>query len=138
MSNLHSSDCIIKYVMCNFDQENEIHLNKQQETLCVLTIAMICSTLTWVWKFQYFRRPLYNPVKHLRWRFYCENSKSLSIFTKSSIADARLGSKYTSAFWRLIKRLASLNYYLYTLNYLNRDWAKIELLILISNLKIKL
>ena len=28
------------------------------------------------------RRPIYNPVQHLWWRFYCENSKLLSIFTK--------------------------------------------------------
>ena len=37
-----------------------------------------------VWKFQYFLRPIYNPAKHLRWIFYCENSKPLSIFTKKA------------------------------------------------------
>ena len=55
-------------------------LNKK--TLCVLTIAMICSNLTSFWKFQYFRRSTYNPVEHLWWSFYCKNSEPLSIFTK--------------------------------------------------------
>ena len=43
---------------------------------------MICSTLASLWKFQYFQRPIYNPVEHLWWSLYCENSKPLSIFTK--------------------------------------------------------
>ena len=63
-------------------------------------IAMICSTLDSLWKFQYFQKPIYNPVDHLWWSFYCKNSKPLSIFTKSSIVCARLGSTYASAFWR--------------------------------------
>ena len=33
-------------------------------------------------KFQYFWRAIYNPVKHLWWRFHCENRKPLNIFTK--------------------------------------------------------
>ena len=51
-------------------------------TLCVLTIALICSNLTSFWKFQYFRRSMYNPVEHLWWDFYYKNSEPLSIFTK--------------------------------------------------------
>ena len=43
---------------------------------------MICSTLASLWKFQYFQRPIYNPVEHLWWSLYCENSKPVSIFTK--------------------------------------------------------
>ena len=35
-------------------------------------------------KFQYFERPVYNPVEHLWRSFYCKNSKPLSIFTKIS------------------------------------------------------
>ena len=31
--------------------------------------------LTSLWKFQYFGRPIYNPVKHLWWSFYCKNSQ---------------------------------------------------------------
>ena len=38
---------------------------------------MICSTLASLWKFQYFRRPVYNPVEHLWWSFYCETRKPL-------------------------------------------------------------
>ena len=79
--------------------------------LCILTIAMICSTLALLWKFQYFWRPIYNPPEHLRWSFYYENSKLLSIFTKSSIVDACLGSKYLCFFLRLIKRFLSLKYF---------------------------
>ena len=60
---------------------------------------MICSTLASLWKFQY------DPVAHLQWNFYCENTKPLSIFTVSSMVDARLGSKYVSVFWRIFKRL---------------------------------
>ena len=57
-------------------------LNNKQETLCVVTIAMICSTLASLWKSQYFQRPIYNPVEDLWWSLYCENIKPLSIFTK--------------------------------------------------------
>ena len=38
---------------------------------------MICSTLASLWKFQYFRRPVYNPVEHLWWSFYCGTRKPL-------------------------------------------------------------
>ena len=49
-------------------------LNKtKQETLNVVTIAMICSTLASLWKSQYFQRPIYNPVEDLWWSLYCEN-----------------------------------------------------------------
>ena len=44
---------------------------------------MICSTLASLWKFQYFRMPIYNPVEHLWWSFYYGNSKPLSTFTKT-------------------------------------------------------
>ena len=54
----------------------------KQKMLWVVTIAMTRSTLASLWKFQYFRRPVYNPVEHLWWGFYCQNSKQLSIFTK--------------------------------------------------------
>ena len=36
---------------------------KNKKTLCVVTTAMIYSNLAS--KFQYFRRPIYNPVEHL-------------------------------------------------------------------------
>ena len=76
----------------------------------VVTIVMICSNLASLWKFQYFRRPIYNPVEHLWWSFNCKNSTSLNIL-KCSIIDACFGSKYASAFWRLFKRFISLNYF---------------------------
>ena len=43
---------------------------------------MICSTLASLWKFQYFQRPIYNPVEHLWCSLYYQNSNPLSIFTK--------------------------------------------------------
>ena len=89
----------------------EIDFKVNKKTLCVLTIALICSNLASFWKFQYFLRPLYNPVRHLWWSFHCKNSKPLSIFTKTSIIDACLGSKHASAFWRLFKRFISLKYF---------------------------
>ena len=46
---------------------------KNKNTLCAVTIAMICSNLASLWKFQYFRRPIYNPVEHVWWSFYCKN-----------------------------------------------------------------
>ena len=55
---------------------------KKQETLCVVTIAMICSNLASLWKSQYFQGPIFNPVEDLWWSLYCENIKTLSIFTK--------------------------------------------------------
>ena len=56
----------------------------KQETLLVEKIAKICSTLASLWKCQYFRRLIYNPVEHLWWSFYCENSKPWTIFTKKA------------------------------------------------------
>ena len=53
-----------------------------KKMLCVLTIAMICSKLASLWKFQYFRRPIYSAVEHPWWSFYCKYSKLLSTFTK--------------------------------------------------------
>ena len=38
---------------------------EKQETQRVVTIAMICSTLGSLGKFQYFWRSIYNPVKQL-------------------------------------------------------------------------
>ena len=64
----------------------------KQETLRVVTTAMICSNLAWLWKFKYFRRPIYNPLEHLWWRFYYGNSKSLCIFTKKLHHRCLLGS----------------------------------------------
>ena len=84
-------------------------LNKK--TLCIVTIAMICSNLASFWKFQYFRRPIYNPVEHLWGSFYFKNSNLLTYSQKSSIVDACLGSKYASAFWRLFKRFISVKYF---------------------------
>ena len=46
---------------------------------------MICSTSASRWKFQYFQRPIYNPVECLWLSLYCKNSKSFSIFTKKLI-----------------------------------------------------
>ena len=54
----------------------------KQETLRVAAIALISSTLALLWKFQCFRRPIYNPIEHLWLSFYSKNSKPLSIFTK--------------------------------------------------------
>ena len=65
-----------------FVWRRSVSLKLKQETLRVVTIAMICSTLAWLWKFQHFRRPIYDPVEHLWWSFYCENSKLLNIFTR--------------------------------------------------------
>ena len=84
---------------------------RKQEILRAVTITIICSTLASLWKFQYFQRPVYNSVEYLWRSFYCKNSKLFSIFTKSSILDARLGSKYVSAFRRLLKRFISLKYF---------------------------
>ena len=82
-----------------------------KKTLCVVAIAMIYSNLASLWTFQYFRRPVYNPVEHLWWSFYCNNSKLLSIFTKKLHHRCLLGSKHASAFWRLFKRFSSLKYF---------------------------
>ena len=76
-------------------------LQEKQETLRFVTIAMVYSTLASSWKFQYFQNPIYNPVKHLWWSFYWKSNKLLTIFTKGLIKDARLGSKYVSAFTTL-------------------------------------
>ena len=64
---------------------------------CITRNATHCNNrdgllhLTSFWKFQYFGRPTDNPVKHLWWGFYCENSKLLSIFTKKLHRRCSLG-----------------------------------------------
>ena len=54
-----------------------------KKTLCVVTIAIICSNLASLWKFQSFRRPIYNLVEHLWWSFYCKN-KALQYIHKKA------------------------------------------------------
>ena len=71
----------------------------KQETLRVVTMARICSTLASLWKFQYFKRGIYDPVKNLWWCIYWENSKPLSIFTRKLHRKCSSeGSKFGSAF----------------------------------------
>ena len=90
---------------------------KKQETLRVVTIVMICFTLPSFWKFQYFRRPVYNPVEDLWWSFYCENSKPLRIFTKKLRRRCSLGFNTLQTIYffkefyivRLLKSVFSLN-----------------------------
>ena len=90
-----------------FTERSVFIYNCNKKTLCVVTIAMIYSNLAS--KFQYFRRPIYNPVEHLWWSFYCKNSKPLSIFTKKFHHRwCLLGSKYASTIWRPFKRLIYL------------------------------
>ena len=58
-------------------------LRNEQETLRVETIAMICTTLSSLSKFQYFRGPIHNPVEHTSViELFCENTNPLNIFTK--------------------------------------------------------
>ena len=79
-------------------------LKDKQETLYVVIISMTCSTLASLWKFQYFRRPVHDPVKHLWWRFSCDNSKQLSIFTKNHYHRCSLVFRILHSFtWRLFK-----------------------------------
>ena len=63
-------------------KETRFSFETEQETLRVVTIAMISSTLASLWKYHCFRRPIYNLVEHLWWSFCCKNSKLLNIFTK--------------------------------------------------------
>ena len=62
--------------------KNLYRMKIEQETLRVVTIAMICSTLASLWKFQNFWRLIYNPVEQLWWSFCCENSTPACVFTK--------------------------------------------------------
>ena len=71
--------------------ETSKQIKKQQKTLHVLTIAMICFMLALLWKCQYFWRPIHIPIEHLWWSFYCENSKPLNIFTKKLQRRCSLG-----------------------------------------------
>ena len=96
---------------------------KKQETLHVVIIVMTYSTLASLWKFQHFRRPIYNQTEHLWWSFY---SKPLSIFTKKIHRRCSLGfyirlcfveTVQTFYFFkvfyiiRLLKRVISLKYF---------------------------
>ena len=69
--------------------ERKCLFQTKQETLRIAAIVMVFSTLGSLWKIQYFRRPLYNPVEHLWWSFCYENIKPLRgfiplIFSKKS------------------------------------------------------
>ena len=63
-------------------KNNNLLVKQKQETLCLVTMAMICSTLASLWKSQYFQKPIYNPVEDLWWSLYCKNIKPLSMLTK--------------------------------------------------------
>ena len=80
-SSNHLSDLNKTSILSNLITDSTC-FKSNKKTLCVITIAMICSSLASLWKFQYFRRSIYNPVEHLWWSFYCKNSEPLSIFTK--------------------------------------------------------
>ena len=72
---------------CRLSSQNYNKIsNHKQETLRVVIIATICSTLLHFANFNIFGG-LYIPVQHLWWSFYCEKNKPLIIFTKSSIVD---------------------------------------------------
>ena len=76
------------FIVTIFLKEN---MKSKQETLHVVAIAIICSTLASLWKFQYLKRSIYNPEEHLWWSFYCKNSKQLSILTKKLHCRCSLG-----------------------------------------------
>ena len=62
--------------------KTQMKSKENKKTLCIITMVMICSSLASLWKFQYFRGSIYDPVKYLWWSLYCKNSEPLSIFTK--------------------------------------------------------
>ena len=84
--------------------------NSKQETLCVVTIARICSILASLGKFKNFRRPIYKPVEHLWYNFHCKNSEPLSIFSKKLHRRCSFGFSIRLCFLRLFKRFISLKY----------------------------
>ena len=70
-----------------------------------VTITMICSTLASLWKFQCFWRP----VSSIYDGAFIVKIVSRYVYSqKSSIVDARMGSKYASAFWRLFSKFLFL------------------------------
>ena len=56
-----------KNIAATHSQQNNplLYFQLKQETLRAITIAMICSILASPEKFQCFRRPIFEPVKHL-------------------------------------------------------------------------
>ena len=84
--------------------------NSKQETLRVVTIVMICSTLASLWKFQYFQRPIYNQSNVYDGACIVKIVSRLVYSQKGSIVDPRLVSKYASAFWRPFKLYISLEH----------------------------
>ena len=76
------NNTVFRLIICHHWFKIAIKRKKYKKTLCVVTIALICPNLASLWKFQNFRRSIYNPVEHLWWSFYSKNSKSLNIFTK--------------------------------------------------------
>ena len=86
--------------------------------LFLVTLCLIVAVKSWIeWipinnrnyllhlsltlEFSIFSEAYINAVEHLWSSFHCENSV---------IVDACLGSKYASAFWRLLTRFLSLKY----------------------------
>ena len=59
----------IRNASCYFQRKKSFNyrifskLNKK--SLCVVAITMICSNIVSLWTFQYFWRPIFNPVEHL-------------------------------------------------------------------------
>ena len=65
----------------------EINSKHKQETLRVVTVGIICSTLSLFWKFQYFWGLIYNSVEYLWWSFHCKNSLvSRSVYLQKALS----------------------------------------------------
>ena len=102
VSSFSSSFQSLQFVMNHKVNYGKVQTKK--ETIRVVTIAMICSILVSLWKFQYFQRPIYNLVEHLWWGFYCENSEPLSIFTKKLHHRCSLGFLIRLCFLKTFQR----------------------------------
>ena len=84
--------------------KSKVQIKKSNATRCKTKIAI----LVLLWKFQHFRRPIYDPVEHQWWNFYPKIGSHWVYSEKISIIGACLDSKYASAYWRLFKRFITL------------------------------
>ena len=68
----------------------------------------------------YFCRLVYNPVEHLWWCFYCENSKPLNIFTKKLHCIYSLGFQIHLCFLKALQK-----FYFFKVFYIRILWKSV-------------
>ena len=93
------TNSMVKLSFFHFWVSNSNLKNIKQETLRVVTVALICSTLAALWEFQYFQRPIYNHGTKIRTGTTC---KKIPCYMHDSASRWFIAGK-ANIFWNYVK-----------------------------------